>query len=76
VLDSLGGHGFSHSMTTREPTMRFLFIDGFLDSFSCGLERVCGHAFRASSVGPRFCSCDVFIGYSHDVPLRGSHCFF
>jgi hypothetical protein len=37
VVDSFSGHSFSHSMNTREPNMRSLFIDGFLDSFSCGL---------------------------------------
>jgi hypothetical protein len=56
--------------------MRFHLIDGFLVSFSCGLERVHGHASRASFVGPRPCSCDASIGSSHIVPLRDSCHFF
>jgi hypothetical protein len=32
-------------MITHEPFVRF---DGLLDSFSCGLGRVCEHAYRAS----------------------------
>jgi hypothetical protein len=52
VLDSLGSHGFSHSMNTHEPNMRFLLIDGFIDSFSCGLGQVCGHVSKISFVGP------------------------
>jgi hypothetical protein len=63
-------------MNTCEPNMRFHLIDGFLDSFSCGLGWVRGHASRASFVGPRLCSCDAFIGSSHVVPLRASHHFF
>jgi hypothetical protein len=42
-LTCVGGHSFSHSMNTHEPFVRF---DGFLDSFSCGLGRVCGHVSR------------------------------
>jgi hypothetical protein len=52
--------------------MRFHLFDGFLDSFSCGLGRVRGHASKASFVGPRLCSCDTSIGSSHIVPLRVS----
>jgi hypothetical protein len=44
-LTCVGGHSFSHSMNTHEPFVRF---DGFLDSFSCGLERVHGHVSRVS----------------------------
>jgi hypothetical protein len=44
-LTCVGGHSFSHSMNTHEPFVRF---DGLLDSFSCGLGRVCEHAYRAS----------------------------
>jgi hypothetical protein len=44
-LTCVGGHSFSDSMNTHEPFMRF---DGLLDSFSCGLGRVCEHAYRAS----------------------------
>jgi hypothetical protein len=56
--------------------MRFCLIDGFLDSFSCGLGQIHGHASRASFVGPRLYSCDAFIGSSHVVPLRASCHFF
>jgi hypothetical protein len=72
VVDSFGGCSFSHSMSTHEHNMRFLLIDGFLDSFSCGLGRVHGHASRASFVGLRLCPCDASIGSSHDGPLRDS----
>jgi hypothetical protein len=44
-LTYIGGHSFFDSMNTHEPFMRF---DGLLDSFSCGLGRVCEHAYRAS----------------------------
>jgi hypothetical protein len=44
-LTCVGGHNFSHSMNTHEPFMRF---DGLLDSFSCGLGRVCEDVYRAS----------------------------
>jgi hypothetical protein len=44
-LTCVGGHSFSHIMNTHEPFMR---LDGFLDSFSCGLGRVRDHAYRAS----------------------------
>jgi hypothetical protein len=44
-LTCVGGHSFSHSMNTHEPLVRF---DGLLDSFSCGLGRLCEHAYRAS----------------------------
>jgi hypothetical protein len=37
-------------MNTCEPNMRFHFIDGFLDSFSCGLGRVRGRASKASFI--------------------------
>jgi hypothetical protein len=69
------GTAFSHSMNTCEPNMRFDLIDGFLDSLSCGLGRVHGHASKAYFVGPRLCACDTFIGSSNIVPLR-SHCLF
>jgi hypothetical protein len=69
------GTTFSHSMNTCEPNMRFHLIDGFLDSLSCGLGRVHGHASKAYFVGPRLCACDTFIGSSNIVPLR-SHCLF
>jgi hypothetical protein len=75
VVDSFGGHRFSHSMNTHECNMRFHFFDGFLDSFLIRLGRVHGHAFRASFVGQRSCPYDAFFGYSHVVPLRGSHDF-
>jgi hypothetical protein len=55
--------------------MRFCLIDGFLDSLSCGLGRVHGHASRASFVGPWLCLCDASIASSHVVPFRDS-CFF
>jgi hypothetical protein len=61
VFDSLSDHSFSHSMNTREPNMRFCLIDGLLDSFSCGLGRVHGHACRAFFVGPRLCPCDALL---------------
>jgi hypothetical protein len=70
VLDSLSDHSFFYSMNTRELNMRFHLCDGFLDSFSCGLGRVRGHVSRASLVGSRLCSCDIFIGSSHVVPFR------
>jgi hypothetical protein len=41
----MGGHSFSHSMNTYESFVRF---DELLDSFSCGVGRVCKHAYRAS----------------------------
>jgi hypothetical protein len=44
-LSCVDGHCFSHSMITHEPFVRF---DGLLDSFSCGLGRVCGHVSRVS----------------------------
>jgi hypothetical protein len=75
VFDSLSDHNFSHSMNTREPNMRFHLIDGSLDSFSCVLGRVYGHACRVSFVGPRLCSYDVSIGSSHIVLLRDSRHF-
>jgi hypothetical protein len=75
VFDSLSDHSFSHSMNTREPNMRFRLIDGFLDSFSCGLGQVHGYASRASFVGPRLYPCNDSIGSSHVVPLRDSHHF-
>jgi hypothetical protein len=64
-----------HSMNIREPNMRFHLIDGFLDSISCRLGRVHGHAFRASFVDPRLCPCDASIGSSHVVPLIDSRHF-
>jgi hypothetical protein len=75
VLDSFGGHSFSHSMNTHESNLRFHLIDGFLDSLSCGLGRVHGHASRASFVGPWLCPCDASIGSSHVVSLSASHHF-
>jgi hypothetical protein len=66
-LTYVGGHSFSHSMNTHEPFVRF---DGFLDSYSCGLGRVCGHVSRDSFVGPRPFYCDASIGSSHVVPFR------
>jgi hypothetical protein len=62
-------------MNTCEPNMRFCPIDGFLDSLSCGLGWVHGHASRASFVGPRLCHCDASIGFSHVVPCRDSRHF-
>jgi hypothetical protein len=50
VFVSFSGHSFSHSMNTYELNMRFLLIDGFLDSFSCGLGQVYGLASRVSFV--------------------------
>jgi hypothetical protein len=44
-LNCVGGHIFSHNMNTHELFVRF---DGLLDSLSCGLGRVCKHAYRAS----------------------------
>jgi hypothetical protein len=44
-MTCVDGHSFSHSMITHEPFVRF---DGLLDSFSCGLGRVCGHVSRGS----------------------------
>jgi hypothetical protein len=44
-LPCVDGHNFSHSMITHGPFVRF---DGLLDSFSCGLGRVRGHASRGS----------------------------
>jgi hypothetical protein len=55
--------------------MRFCLIDGFLDFLSCGLERVHGHAFRVSFVGPQFCPYDASIGSSHAILLRDSRHF-
>jgi hypothetical protein len=55
--------------------MRFCLIGGLLDSFSCGLGRVHGHASGASFVGPRLCPCDASIGSSYVVRLRDS-CHF
>jgi hypothetical protein len=65
-LPCVDGHSFSHSMITHEPFVRF---NGFIDSFSCGLGRVCRHSYRPFFVGPRLCSCDASIGSSHVVPL-------
>jgi hypothetical protein len=67
VFDSLSDHSFSHSMNTHEPNMRFYLIGGLLDSFSCGLGRVHGHASGASFVVPRLCPCDASIGSSYVV---------
>jgi hypothetical protein len=75
MLDSLGGHGFSHSMNTHEPNLRLYLFDRFFDSFFCRLGRVRGHTSRASSVGPRLCSCVAFICPSYVVPFRDSHHF-
>jgi hypothetical protein len=75
MIDSFGCYSFSHSMNNYEPNMRFYLFDGFLYSFLCGLRQVHGHAFKASFVGPRPCSCDAFIVSSHVVPLRASHRF-
>jgi hypothetical protein len=44
VVDSFGGHSFSHSMNTCAPNMRFCLSDGFLNSLSCKLGQVHGHA--------------------------------
>jgi hypothetical protein len=44
-LTCVGGHSFSHSMNTHEPFVR---LDGFLNSFSYGLRRVCDHDYRNS----------------------------
>jgi hypothetical protein len=71
-LPCVDGHRFSHSMITHEPFVRF---DGFLDSFSYGLGRVRGHAYRASFVGSRLCPSDASIGSSHVVPFRDFCCF-
>jgi hypothetical protein len=40
VFDSCGilVCGFSHSMNTCEPNMRFHLFDGLLDYFSCGMR--------------------------------------
>jgi hypothetical protein len=46
VVNSFGGHSFSHSMNTHEPNMRFHLFYGFLDSLPCGLGRVHGHALE------------------------------
>jgi hypothetical protein len=75
VFDSLSDHTFSHSMNIHEPNMRFCLIDGFLDSFSCGLGRVYEHSSRASFVGPQLCPCDTSIGSSNVDPLRHSRHF-
>jgi hypothetical protein len=75
VLDSLSDHRIFHSMNTHELNMRFHLFDRFLDSFSCGLGHIRGHASRASFVGPRLCPCDASIGSSHVVPLRDSRHF-
>jgi hypothetical protein len=53
VLDSFGGHSFSHSMNTHESNMRFHLLMDSLTPFSSGLGQVHGHAFRASFVAPR-----------------------
>jgi hypothetical protein len=55
--------------------MRFRLIDEFLDSLSCGLGCVHGHASKASFVGPQLYPCDAFIGSSHIVPLRSRRFF-
>jgi hypothetical protein len=44
-LTCVGGHSFSNSMNTHEPFVRF---DELLDSFLCGLERVCKYASKGS----------------------------
>jgi hypothetical protein len=75
VFDSLSDHSFSRSMNICEPNMRFRLIDEFLDSLSCGLGCVHGHASKASFVGPQLYPCDAFIGSSHIVPLRSRRFF-
>jgi hypothetical protein len=75
MFDSLSDHSFSHSINTHEPNMTFHLIDVFLDSSSCGLGRVYGHASIAFFVGPLLCPCDASIGSSHAIPLRDS-CHF
>jgi hypothetical protein len=47
VLDSFGGHSFSHSMNTHESNMRFHLLIDSLTPFSSGLGQVHGHSFVA-----------------------------
>jgi hypothetical protein len=75
VLDSFGGHNFSHCMSTHESNMRFHLLMDSLTPLSSGLGRVHGHAFRASSVGPRSCPCNDSFSSSHVVPYRDSRRF-
>jgi hypothetical protein len=51
-------------------------FDGFLDSFSYGLGRDRGHAYKTSFVGPRLCPGNASIGSSHVVPFKDFHYFF
>jgi hypothetical protein len=70
VLDSFGGHNFSHCMNTHESNMIFHLLMDSLTPFSSGLGRAHGHAFRASFVGPRYCPCNDSFSSSHVVPFR------
>ncbi|KAG2556317.1 uncharacterized protein LOC120685695 [Panicum virgatum] len=45
-------HSPSDGMSTRVPSKKPRFIDGFFDSFSSGFCRVRGHASNASRIGP------------------------
>lgn len=72
---SLGGHSFSHGMNTHEPSIKPHFIDGYYDSFSCGLGCSHGHALKASCVGPQHHSHGASNGFSRVFPSRGSRRF-
>jgi hypothetical protein len=69
-LTCAGGHNFSRSMNTHEPFVKF---DGFLDSFSCGLGRVCEHAYRASLLAHDFVLVMIRLVLLMIGPLRTSH---
>jgi hypothetical protein len=70
-LTCVDGHSFSHSMITHVP---FVIFDRFHDSFSCGLGRVCDHAYRASLLVHDFVLV-IFFCSSYVGPLRASHRF-
>ena len=67
-------HSPSHGMSTRVPSKKPRFIDGFFDSFSSGFCRVRGHASNASRIGPRHASRDACVGSSSRP--SGDHCLF
>jgi hypothetical protein len=46
VVDSFGGHSFSHSMNTHESNMRFQLINGSLDSFFLWVRMSSWTAYR------------------------------
>jgi hypothetical protein len=56
-LTCIGGHSFSYSINTHESNMRFHLFDGFIDSFSCGLD----FTFLMDSLTPFHVGWDEFV---------------